>query len=44
MSNHFTESVVEDATLDWFGELGYSVVHGPDIAPGEPGAERESYE
>ncbi|MEZ4221374.1 MAG: type I restriction endonuclease subunit R [Polyangiaceae bacterium] len=40
----FTESVVEDAALEWFGELGYRVVHGPDIAPGEPAAERESYE
>lgn len=44
MSNQFTESVVEDAALEWFGELGYRVIHGPDIAPGEPAAERESYE
>jgi type I restriction enzyme R subunit len=44
MSNQFTESVVEDAALEWFGELGYSIVHGPEIAPGEPAAERESYE
>jgi len=44
MSNQFTESVVEDAALEWFGELGYRVMHGPDIAPGEPAAERESYE
>jgi type I restriction enzyme, R subunit len=40
----FTESVVEDAALEWFGELGYRVVHGPEIAPGEHGAERASYE
>jgi type I restriction enzyme, R subunit len=40
----FTESVVEEAALEWFGELGYRVVHGPEIAPGEPGAERESYQ
>jgi hypothetical protein len=44
MSNQFTESVVEDAALEWFGELGYRVVHGPDIAPGEPASERQSYE
>ena len=44
MSNQFTESVVEDAALEWFVELGYRVIHGPDIAPGEPGAERGSYE
>lgn len=44
MSNGFTESVVEDAALEWFGNLGYRVVHGPEIAPGEPAAERASYE
>ena len=44
MSNQFTESVVEEAALEWFGELGYRVIHGPEIAPGEPAAERESYE
>lgn len=37
------ESVVEEATLDWFAELGYETLHGPDIAPDEPGAERASY-
>jgi hypothetical protein len=39
----FTESVVEDAALGWLEGLGYAVVHGPEIAPGEPGAEREDY-
>jgi type I restriction enzyme R subunit len=39
----FTESVVEDATLAWLGALGYSVAHGPDIAPGELAAERKDY-
>ena len=29
------ESIVEDAALEWFGELGYAVGHGPHIAPGE---------
>ena len=33
------ESIVEDAALDWFGELGYAVGHGPHLAPGEPAAE-----
>jgi len=37
------ESIVEDAALDWFGELGYAVGHGPHLAPGEPAAERESF-
>jgi type I restriction enzyme R subunit len=36
----FTESVVEDAALAWLEVLGYQVLHGPDIAAGEPGAER----
>jgi type I restriction enzyme, R subunit len=37
------ESIVEDAALEWFGELGYAVGHGPHLAPGEPGAERQSF-
>ena len=40
MSGAFTESIVEDAALAWLGALGYTVRHGPDIATGEPGAER----
>jgi type I restriction enzyme R subunit len=36
----FTESDVEDAALGWLGALGYAVRHGPDIAAGEPAAER----
>jgi type I restriction enzyme, R subunit len=37
------ESHVEDAALEWFGELGYAVGHGPHFAPGESVAERESF-
>jgi type I restriction enzyme R subunit len=40
----FTESVVEEATLEWFGALGYSVLAGPSIAPDESEAERETYQ
>jgi type I restriction enzyme R subunit len=46
------ESIVEDAALGWFEELGYAVGHGtlfaklrrakPHLAPGETAAERES--
>ena len=36
----FAESVVEEAALGWLHELGYTVLHGPEIAAGEPGAER----
>ncbi len=37
------ESAVEEAALDWLNELGYETLHGGAIAPGEPGAERQSY-
>jgi len=37
------ESIVEDAALSWFGELGYAIGHGPHLAPGEPAAERDSF-
>ena len=40
MSEGIDESIVEDAALEWFGELGYAVGHGPHLAPGEPAAER----
>lgn len=43
MSGKFAESVVEDAALDWLRGLGWQVAHGPDIAPGELGAERTDY-
>ena len=39
----FTESVVEEAALEWLATLGYEVLYGPDIAPSEPAAERDSY-
>jgi len=37
------ESIVEEAALGWFQELGYTVLPGPQLAPGEPAAERESF-
>ena len=40
----FTESVVEQAALSWFESLGYTVLSGLAIAPGEPAAERDSYD
>ena len=36
----FTESIVEEAALAWLEALGYSVLHGPKVAAGEPGTER----
>ncbi len=40
---NLNESIVEDAALEWFGKLGYSVGHGPQIAPGESATERDSF-
>ncbi|MBI4064544.1 MAG: type I restriction endonuclease subunit R [Elusimicrobia bacterium] len=39
-----SESEIESVALEWFRELGYAVLCGPDIAPGEPGTHRERYE
>ena len=41
--SRITESVVEDAALECFGGLGYEVLSGLGIAPGEPAAERSDY-
>ncbi len=43
MKSNITESTVEDAALAWLKELGYTALNGPNIAPGEPKAERASY-
>jgi type I restriction enzyme R subunit len=37
------ESHVEELALEIFARLGYEVLHGPDLAPGEPATERASY-
>jgi type I restriction enzyme R subunit len=37
------ESIVENTALEWSGDLGYAVGHGPQLAPGEPTAERDSF-
>lgn len=41
-----TEDHVEQAALQWLADLGWSIVHGPDISPPDaktPGTERASY-
>ena len=38
-----SESTVESAALSWLHDLGWRTAHGPDIAPGVPGAERAGY-
>jgi len=39
----FSECVVEQAALAWLESLGYLILSGPEIAPGEVAAERDSY-
>jgi type I restriction enzyme R subunit len=39
----FTESVVEQAALAWLEAIGWSIVHGPDIAHDMLAAERRDY-
>lgn len=39
----FTESDVEEATLEWLKGLGWKISHGPDIAPDTPDAECTDY-
>ena len=38
-----SESVIEDAALDWFRGLGYDVMSGPGMPPG-PDALRKTHE
>jgi len=44
MNERFTESVVEEAALSWLAGLGYTILSGPTIAPGQLAAERASHE
>ena len=37
------EDTIEQAAIDWFGQLGYSFLSGPEIAPGEVQEERSSF-
>ncbi len=41
--NTIYESDIEAASLNWLAELDYTILHGPDIAPDTPNAERSSY-
>lgn len=40
----FHESHLEEATIEWFSELGYEYIFGPDISPEGSYPERETYE
>ena len=39
----YNEATVELAALEWLGQVGFAYESGPDIAPGEARAERESF-
>lgn len=38
-----SESIVEDAALELFAELGFGIASGPDIAPEAPDVELETF-
>ncbi len=40
----FSEDDVENAALEWLFELGYAVLHGPDISPDGSSPERTSHD
>jgi len=43
MSN-FNEAAVEDAALEYFADIGYQTAYGPNLDPGEQGAERDAFD
>nr|MCU0709708.1 type I restriction endonuclease [Pirellula sp.] len=38
-----SESDLEEAALEWFESIGYAIANGPELAPGEHGAERANF-
>jgi hypothetical protein len=40
MKPSLNESIVEDAALTWFGEMGYAIGHGAHMAQGESATKR----
>ena len=40
MNASFAESTVEEAAFAWLASSGFAIAHGPEIAFGQPGAER----
>lgn len=39
----YTESHLEEAVLEWFGQLGYQIVNGPEIDPQSETPERKEF-
>lgn len=44
MFSSYTESILEQAALEWLGELGYAIAFGPDMAPDGTTPERATYQ
>lgn len=42
-NSHYTENELEELCLEWFNELGYKFIPGPEIAPDGISPEREDY-
>ena len=38
-----TESIVEEAAIEWLASLDYTVASGPGLSPGESASERDSF-
>jgi type I restriction enzyme R subunit len=38
-----SEDILEQTCLEWLAELGWTVLHGPNLAPDMPGQERDDY-
>ena len=39
-----SEDILEQTCLQWLGDLGWTILHGPDLAPGMPYCERDDYQ
>ena len=43
MKSILTEEDLENISIEWFKEIGYQFVHGPDIAPDSKSPERDDF-
>ena len=43
MTATITEAIIEEIALDWLKTFGWTIAHGPDIAPGSATEERTDY-
>ncbi len=44
MRGFVAENGVEETCLDYLADAGWQVLHGPDVGPDQPGAERASFQ